>query len=195
MIPDRDEVVVYDDFVPFEIQEKLSQMIQEPIWRYGWRSNKRQDRYCFWHAHFAGGDGGSRRNCEADLLTNSSAGPVIELWKFLSGNLLKGHEPLRVYANSHTFGVEGYVHTDNTDEENYFTTIYYAHPVWRRNWSGETLFFSKSSDEIIRAVFPKPGRLVSFHGATPHMAHAPSRECPELRVSVVIKTQIADEAS
>ncbi|GAB2575530.1 hypothetical protein ISP15_12835 [Dyella jejuensis] len=195
MLIDRDEVLTYDDLVPDSLQQSLTHLIQQPIWRYGWRSNKRQDRFCFWHAHFAGGDGSSRKSCEEELQQNPSAGPVQELWKFLSTGLLKGHEPLRVYANSHTFGVEGYVHTDSSDEENYFTTLYYAHPVWRKNWSGETLFFSRHNDEIIRAVYPRPGRLVCFHGAIPHMAHAPSRECPELRVSVVIKTQLSAESA
>jgi SM-20-related protein len=186
-----DEISVQDDAVPFELQQQLADLIRQPIWGYGWRSNTSHDRYCFWHAHFAGGDGKSRRDCSGELENNQGAAPVLALWKFLSAGMLRGHQPLRVYANSHTYGIEGYVHTDSTDEENYFTTIYYAHQVWRRNWSGEILFFERDSEEIVKAVYPRPGRLVSFRGSTPHMAHAPSRECPELRVSIVIKTQLS----
>ena len=183
------EVLVFDDAVPVDLQEKLSSFVAQPIWRYGWHSNGRNDRYCFWHAHFAGGDGRSRRDCTSELEANETASPVIELWKFLKSGILAGHEPLRVYANAHTYGIEGYVHTDSTDEENYFTTIYYAHEVWRKNWSGELMFFERVGDEIANAVYPRPGRLLLFPGSIPHMAHAPSRECPELRISVVIKTQ------
>ena len=181
--------------MPLDLQQQLAELIAEPIWRYGWHSNKSQDRFCFWHAHFAGGDGKSRIDCSRELENNRGARPVLALWRLLSTSLLRGHQPLRVYANSHTYGVEGYVHTDSTDEENYFTTIYYAHQVWRKNWSGETLFFARDSEEIVRAVYPRPGRLVSFRGSIPHMAHAPSRECPELRVSIVIKTQLAADSA
>jgi SM-20-related protein len=190
---DGSVILVQDDLVPVELQLQLGELIRQPIWSYGWRSNKGQDRYCFWHAHFAGGDGNSRRDCSHELESNRGASSVFALWKFLSAGLLRGHQPLRVYANSHTYGIEGYVHTDSTDEENYFTTLYYAHPVWRKNWSGELLFFERDSEEIIKAIYPRSGRIVSFPGAIPHMAHAPSRECPELRVSIVVKSQLVDE--
>lgn len=186
-----DNIIALDDGVPLDLQHRLAEFVQQPIWRYGWRSNNRQDRYCFWHAHFAGGDGKSRADCSEELLRNEAASPVAALWEHLSAGLLKGHEPLRVYANAHTYGIEGYVHTDSTDEENYFTTIYYAHQVWRKNWAGEILFYERDNEDIVKAVYPKPGRLVLFAGSTPHKAQAPGRECPELRVSIVIKTQLA----
>ncbi len=181
----------YDDLVPASLRQRLNDLVRRPIWQYGWRSNTRRDRFCFWHASFAGGGIESRTNCEAELAGNAGAAPVYELWKLLSGGPLKGHEPLRVYANSHTYGVEGYVHTDNDDTENYFSTIYYAHRIWHKNWCGETLFFARDGHEIVKAVYPRPGRVVSFPGAIPHAAHAPSRECAELRISIVIKTQKA----
>lgn len=187
----HEEIVVRDDAVPIDLQEQLAALVERPIWRFGWRSNGSQDRYCFWHAHFAGRDGKSRNDCAQELADNPNAVAVSALWTFLEENVLQGHEPLRVYANGHTYGIEGYVHTDSSDEDNYFTTIYYAHRVWRKNWSGEILFFSREDDEIIQAVLPRPGRLVSFPGAIPHKAQAPSRECPELRVSIVVKSQLA----
>lgn len=182
-------IAVHDDLVPAPLRERLSTLVKQPIWQYGWRSNTRRDRFCFWHANFAGGGIESRINCEEELRKNTQANAVYDLWKILSAGPLAGHEPLRVYANSHTYGVEGYVHTDNDDEENYFSTIYYAHPVWHKNWSGETLFFARDGQDILKAVYPRPGRIVSFPGAIPHAAHAPSRECAELRISIVIKTQ------
>jgi SM-20-related protein len=113
---------------------------------------------------------------------------VVELWRLLQAGPLRGHQPVRVYANSHTFGVEGYVHTDNEDHENYFSTIYYAHPIWHRNWVGDTVFYTRDGTDIIGSVYPWPGRAVAFHGALPHCARAPGRDCTELRVSIVIKT-------
>ena len=188
-MPRLGKVIVSDDFVPRDLQQQITEMVQGPIWQYGWRSNSRRDRFCYWHAAFAGGDGNSRVNCEEELLSKPHLAPIQKLWLQLSQGVLKGHEPLRVYANSHTYGVEGYVHRDNKDTENYFSTVYYAHPVWHKNWCGDTVFYSQNEQDIIHSVYPRPGRAVTFHGAMPHCARAPSRECTELRISVVIKTQ------
>lgn len=185
----RDEIRVLDDLVPRALQRRLTELIRKPIWAYGWRSNARRDRHCYWHAHFAGGDHNSRRDCEAELAGDAELAAVHELWLALQSGPLGGHEPLRAYANSHTFGVEGYVHTDNDDTENYTSTIYYAHPVWHKKWAGDTVFYARGGDDIVTSVYPKPGRVVSFPGAIPHCARAPSRDCTELRVSIVFKSQ------
>jgi SM-20-related protein len=171
----------------------VARLLAQPIWRYGWRSDPRRNRFAYWHVHFAGGHGGSRRGCERELAAFPALRPIHRLWQRLSKSVLRGHEPVRVYANAHTYGVEGYVHVDNDDTENYFSTIYYAHERWNRNWAGETVFYS--GQDIVCSVHPRPGRVVSFHGALPHCARAPSRECPELRVSVVFKTQLARRRS
>jgi len=189
-IPELGDVTVFDDLVPLELQRGILNLVRRPIWSYGWKSIKDRHRFCFWHAHFAGGEEENRASCEEELASNPAAAPIRELWKLLSADILKGHEPLRVYANGHTYGVEGYIHTDSTDEHNYFTTIYYAHPLWELDWAGETVFFSRESEDISKAVYPKPGRVILFRGATSHVARSPSRECPELRVCIVIKTQL-----
>jgi SM-20-related protein len=150
-----------------------------------------RDRYGFWHAHFAGGDEDAETDCAEQLASNERAAPVQRLWSLVSSQLLPGHVPLRVYANGHTYGVEGYVHTD-TDDEAGFTTIYYAHGMWDPDWAGETVFFSGETGDITHAVNPKPGRVIVFRGATPHAARSASRECPELRVSIVFKTKLVD---
>lgn len=188
-------LVITDDAVPLSLQQAISKLTRESIWAYGWRSNARRDRYCYWHAHIAGGDGISRRNCEAELAQSSQYSAAYALFKLLQQGPLKGHEPLRVYLNSHTFGVEGYVHQDNKDTENYFSTVYYAHPVWHQNWAGDTVFYNRDETDILMSVFPRPGRAVTFHGAIPHCARAPSRDCNELRVSLVIKTQLAQSGT
>jgi len=184
------DIHIFDDLVPNSLQEALTAMVSRPIWEYGWRSNVRRDRFCFWHAHFAGGNINSRKSCEDELMNRTDAKAFADLWNLLKQGPLQNHVPLRAYANSHTYGVEGYVHTDNDDTENYFSTIYYAHPVWNRNWSGETVFYAEDGRNILKSVYPHPGRLVSFPGSIPHCAHSPSRDCADLRISIVLKTHI-----
>lgn len=189
-LPALGSVRVIDDVIPSGLQKEILGFIRRPIWAYGWKSIKEHDRYGFWHAHFAGGDDKDMSDCESGLASNVAAAPIYQLWKCLKSDVLKGHAPIRVYANGHTYGVEGYIHTDSEDKDNYFTTIYYAHGVWDPNWAGETVFYSEETGDITQAVHPRPGRVIVFRGATPHVARSPSRECPELRVSIVIKTKL-----
>ncbi|WP_413297866.1 2OG-Fe(II) oxygenase [Brevundimonas phoenicis] len=112
----------------------------------------------------------------------------------LQAGPLEGHAPVRVYANGHTFGGDGHLHRDHT-APGHFTTIYYAHQEWRPNWAGETVFFNEAGDEIVKAVYPKPGRLAHFPGRIQHAARSPSCECPALRSVVVFKSRLIGEAS
>ena len=188
-------LVVTEDFVPKELQQAMAVLTRQPIWQYGWRSNIRRERFCYWHCHIAGGDGDSRENCEEEFAANKRFSAAYAVFKLLQQGPLRGHEPLRVYMNAHTYGVEGYVHQDNKDTENYFSTIFYAHPVWHQNWSGETVFYNRDETDILASVFPKPGRAATFHGAIPHSARAPSRDCSELRAVLVFKTQKSQTSS
>lgn len=183
------DVKIIHSLIPKRLQKQLSALMAMPIWAYGWKSNAGKDEFPYWHAHFAGGDSKSRRNCEEELFAAPELSPILDLWQALKAGPLSGHEPLRIYANGHTFGVDGRIHTDSKDSNNYFSTIYYAHPVWRPGWAGETMFYSKDREQILASVSPKPGRIASFPGAMPHCAHSPTRDCPALRVTIVIKTQ------
>lgn len=185
------DIILNRKVLPHLMFKELSQFLSGPIWKYGHYSNARRDRFCFWNAEFAGGGGTSRKSCETELLSNPHHQPVAAVWLVLKQTILAGHEPLRVYANAHTFGVEGFIHIDNPDTENYFTTIIYAHPAWHPDWGGELIFYDQDMATIIKAVAPASGLLVHFHGSTPHCAKAISRDCAELRISLVIKTQIA----
>ncbi|WP_144106783.1 proline hydroxylase [Paraburkholderia sp. BCC1886] len=186
-----ERIAVHDNFVPEELKASILALLKRNIWRYGWKSNSKNDRFQFWHAHFAGGDHNNRTGCADELANNRNAVPIARLWDLLSKTILQGHEPLRVYANAHTYGIEGYVHVDNKDTENYYSTIIYAADQWKGSWGGETLFFDFGERDILKAVPAMPFRAVSFPGHIPHKANAPTRECPELRQCVVFKSQVA----
>lgn len=188
--PELLEVLVFDDFIPDELLASVRDLTQRPIWAYGWKSVAKRDRFAFWHAHFAGGDENAIEDCAAELEVRPSLAPIAELWKHLSESILADHVLVRAYANAHTYGVEGTLHTDSKDPD-YYSTILYAHDTWKFNWAGETAFVCRDSDEVVRSVHPKPGRLIVFKGATHHVARSPSRECPALRISVVFKTRRA----
>ncbi len=190
---DARRFMVLDDFVPTLLQLKLSALMEMNIWRYGWKAADTQTNHFFWHSHFAGdNDDGGEVDCEPELHDRALVAPVLELWRLIQQSIGKGHVPVRVYANGHTFGGDGHVHTDARGAGHY-TSLYYAHPKWDINWGGETLFFNDSRDAILHAAFPKPGRLVHFSGTIPHAARSPARDCPALRSVIVIKSFVPPE--
>jgi SM-20-related protein len=188
------DVRVEDGCLPAALHEELSGFFQEPIWFYGWKSNSRKARSpnSHWNVFFAGSMQSAKNeaegSCEAELMGNEFFKPIQDLWQILKAGPLAGHEPVRVYANAHTYGTDGYVHTDSEDI-NYYSTICYVHQEWNADWAGELVFFKPDRSDILRAVFPRPGRIVSFHGAVPHCARPLSRDCGALRISLVFKTR------
>lgn len=186
---DREKIETWDDAVPSELQVQLSGLMDLNIWRYGWKASSEQTSYGFWHSHFGGDDDLKSSSCEHDLVGRPLIKPVLDLWRMLEAGPLAGQVPVRAYANGHTFGGDGHLHRDH-NEPGHFTTIYYAHPAWEPNWAGETVFFNHAQDNIIHAVYPKPGRLVHFPGYILHAARSPGRECSALRAVVVLKSRL-----
>jgi SM-20-related protein len=182
-------IQVHDGLIPTELQTQLSALMKKSIWAHGWKSNSEKDKYSFWHTHFAGGDLHSRIDCSETLKKGHPV--VFQLWDLLSKTALQGHVPLRAYGNAHTFGCEGYIHVDNRDTDNYFSTIVYTNEDWKAFWGGETLFYSLDEKDIIKAVAALPFRVASFPGHIPHKANAPARDCPMLRTAIVFKSHVA----
>jgi SM-20-related protein len=185
------DIRVIDDTMPSALHEELTGFFSEPIWFYGWKSNAKKERApnAHWNVFFAGNLKNEKPgNCEAELMGNEFFKPIQEFWQILKTGPLAGHEPVRVYANAHTYGTDGYVHTDSEDI-NYYSTICYMHSEWHHDWAGELVFFNQDRSDITRAVFPRSGRIVTFHGAVPHCARPLSRDCSALRISLVFKTR------
>lgn len=186
-----DRVRIFDNLLPDELKLQLQTLVKRPIWAHGWKSNSEKDRYSFWHTHFAGGDLNSRMSCLEQLRNNPNVHAVMQLWDTLSKTILIGHEPLRAYGNAHTYGTEGYIHVDNRDTENYFSTIVYTNETWKAPWGGETMFYTLNEKDIIKACAAVPFRVVTFPGHIPHKANAPARDCAELRTAIVFKSHLA----
>lgn len=58
--------------------------------------------------------------------------------------------------------------------ENSDVILYYANMEWRREWGGETIFYTKDNNSIEQAVEYVPNRLVYFNGDQPHAIRPPS---------------------
>lgn len=178
---------VIDNLLADEQQLEIYRYLRNGAWAFGWKSARKRDQYMFWHRHFAGHrnvDKEAPYACEEELKT--SAPLVHAVWLLLAQDVLAGRTLIRCYANAHTYGSDGTLHTDSTSPTCQ-TAIYYSHPGWRPDWAGETLVFDAEQADIIAAIHPKPNRLAVFRGCLPHVARGVSRTCPELRVTLMFK--------
>jgi SM-20-related protein len=184
-----------DNILDESKRQEIFEFLCRPGWAFGWRSDPKRDKYAFWHKHFAGNvmpdhyarDGMEKPFACADQLKHTT--PLLyQFWLDLEARILPGHELIRCYANGQPFGSEGSIHTDSLSNDSY-TAIYYPHAKWHPNWGGETLFFNKERTDLIEAVYPCPNRLVVFSGTIPHVARGVARVCPELRITLMFKTE------
>jgi SM-20-related protein len=172
--------LMIDSFADSATQERISHYLDQPLWAFGWGSRK-SDPYRFWNA----------------ILSDEVDGKVVckdvvrDIWEAIKKLIAPNAELVKVYANAHTYGCEGYPHTDyyDTNEKycEYWTAVYYPHERWEKDWAGELVLLSPQSDIVDLAYLPMPNRIVIFSAATLHVARSPSRSCPELRKSVIFK--------
>ena len=91
--------------------------------------------------------------------------------------------------NGATFGQQGYLHTDNI-EDNGRTFLVYCNSEWNIEWAGGTVF---NVDEDDLTVYPKPGNAVYFKGKIPHFSQAVSKDFCGLRITLAYKLYLIDD--
>lgn len=92
----------------------------------------------------------------------------------------------RAYTNHAAYGDMLYTHCDCGPDQRELTALWYMTTHWEPEWGGETMFFDSSGDAMF-CVSPRPGRLVLFDGAIPHVGRPPSRICYAPRYTFAIK--------
>ena len=153
-------------------------------WVFGWHSN-RDIPYGHWNCEFS----------YAGLTNSEDVSDKIpealqSLWMEINEKIFNGKAiPVRCYANRHTFGTEGYIHTDTTRKEDH-TVVIYLNPIWEAQWGGETVFYNDKQTEITASVLPNYKRIAVFPGTVPHKAAPLSRICNTVRTTLMFKVSI-----
>jgi SM-20-related protein len=184
------DIAVHDDFLDRGAQTELFEFLSGPGWAFGAYSDPNPGASRYWYKHFAGIVRDAREYNATGAFEQQldrTAPLVSSMWAQLRSTILNDHQLVRCYANGYPSGAEGGLHTDS-NVPNHFTTIYYPHLAWHPNFGGETLFFTHDGADILKAVFPKPNRLVVFPGMIPHVARGVSRLCPQLRITLMFKS-------
>ncbi len=178
-----DDIKIIDGAVPRDLVDTLDQLVRMPIWKHGGKSNN-EDPFGFWLATFA----------DSESALEKFSPELYALWRCVKPHVPADQTIEQVYANGQTYGQSGQIHKD-IDLPNHKTVIYYCNSHWQPAWHGETLFYTPDRSEILRAVLPRPGRLVVFDGNLPHSGRDPSRLCPVMRVTITFKLKPAGAVS
>jgi hypothetical protein len=177
-------IQTYTNVLPLPIVSEINDLIKQRGWNYGWKSNNNVE-FGHWNVNFVEA---MRENGidTSDQLT----GPLARAWTYITTAHLPNHTLLRCYANGHTYGVEGYPHTDSIRPADK-TLILYMNDGWQKNWGGETLIYD--GDDIVRAEIPRMNKGLLFPGSMLHTSRGVTRVCPTLRVSVMFKVVHNDD--
>ena len=174
-----------DNCFPYDLADKLNLLITNGDWHYGWRSNPALG-FGHWNKDFA-----NVNILNGVDVENKLEHPELqEAWNYLKVNHFPNATLVRCYANSHTFGVEGYPHTDSLRLCDY-TAVVYLNKLWWREWSGETIIYN--GNQIEHAEIPAFNKVLIFPGSQWHVAKAPSRICPELRITLMFKFSLEQD--
>lgn len=102
------------------------------------------------------------------------------------------YKPYRAYTNHAAYGDMLYAHCDCGPDQRELTALWFMATEWEPEWGGETLFFDRTGDAMF-CVSPRPGRLVLFDGAIPHVGRPPTRICYTPRYTFAIKLAAAPD--
>lgn len=163
---------------PPALLKQISEYVETAPLKYGWHSNKSVD-FGHWNHDIA------RAGADNGLDVSGRLPPLFKAaWDHIQNNIIGEQTLIRCYTNAHTFGVEGYPHTDSNRKHDQ-TIVVYMNPEWRREWGGETLVYA--GDDIVHAELPRYNKGMIFNGADWHCARAVTRICPELRRTLMFK--------
>ncbi len=172
-----------NNFLPTSIADSLHDYVRNLPFKYGWKSNKTIG-YAHWNHDIA--KAGPSNGLDVQ---NKLSGVVLDAWNFIKEAYMPEHILIRCYANTHTYGVEGYPHTDSLRPHD-TTVVVYMNKNWKREWGGETLIYH--GDSIEHAELPAFNRGLIFRGDQLHCARGVTRVCPEQRLTLMFKCAKVD---
>jgi len=172
-----------DGVIPQELFDSISQKSKLHGFNYGWYSS-RSEPYGHWNFQYA------RTITKNGLDVSRQLYPDLLLaWQHVQQLYFPDMILARCYISQHTYGTDGYPHTDST-RDNSKTLVVYLNQEWRPEWAGETVIFQDG--EIVCASLPKANRGLIFPGNRLHVARSPSRVCPVARTTLMFKAVIPD---
>lgn len=181
-------IMVKEGIIHKDVLKKCLYILNKANWTYGWPSNTGVP-YGHWNVDITR-TSKSNPTDVSDRLPDAFA----DVWEVINNEFFGGVAKLtRCYSNRHTFGTEGYIHTDTNRAQDQ-TCVVYLDEEWSADWGGETNFYNTNMTEIIKSVLPAFGRTAVFPGNIPHCARGVTRICPKVRTTLMFKATIDPKA-
>ena len=181
-------IKVTDNIIPKDVLKACSIYLDKANWSYGWPSNN-EIPFGHWNVDITK----TTHNNPTDVASKLPKEFKLA-WEKINKEFFKDQALLtRCYSNRHTYGTEGYVHTDTERKEDH-TVIVYLDEIWDTNWGGETIFYNNERTHILQAIVPYLGRVVVFPGNIPHRASGVTRICNKNRTTLMFKCTVDPKA-
>lgn len=169
-----------ENIFPEELFRKIADRVDHGRWHYGWKSNRSMESG-HWNQDYA--PGGTAWN-SLDIAPAIACPTIRAAWDHVKTTMFPDARLIRCYANGHTYGTEGFWHTDSHRPQD-ISIVIYLNPTWDPQWAGDTLI--KLEDGSVTATPVEPNSAVMFNGHLLHRASSVSRICPALRQCLVMK--------
>ena len=171
-----------DDFFETKIYDELLNYTDKIPMFYGSKSNVKTDPYAHWVSNFSRTTHENKTDSAPNLPYQ-----IYDAWKPVR-SVLTNKSLITCYMNGHTYGVEGYFHTDSNEENCTTVLVYLVRGEWNPDWGGETVFID-DKNQIQASIFPKANRVVVFPSNLNHCARGVTRMYPGLRKTLIFKTR------
>ena len=129
----KDNIRKIDNLLPEEMYDKFLKEMSVQKFSGGWASNKTTDPHGHWNCNFLQHDTGFNLADKTGLFIN----PVAEeIWNWVKENVpeFKDKIILRCYMNAHTYGLDGYFHTDARRPNEKTLVVYVLEDEWDKDW-------------------------------------------------------------
>lgn len=162
-------IKVYDNIFKNVYCSYAWDFVKDSYYKLGWEDDNIFEHrvYSCLHSHYSKDD-------------QDKLGILERLNESEVGSLIKGKNIIKMVANLSVPGQThfGHVHYDNS------VCLYYPALEWRREWGGETMFYTSDNLELERSIEYKPNRLVYFTGEHPHSVRPATYHAPFYRFTV-----------
>lgn len=168
---------------PPDLAVEISDFVTKSHFSYGWKSTFSVNVPGHWNSSFV--EASSSNSLD---VSDKLDGLMKRAWEHIAQSYPE-MALLRCYANLHTYGIEGYPHTDSARDSD-FTLVTYMNRDWNIMWGGETQLFKDG--EIYFSQLPKFNQGVFFPGKMLHCARGVTRLCQAPRHTLMFKMGIKD---
>lgn len=157
---------IWDGLIDYAPASAFFEYINNSLYRIGWSDGQAEEQRKYKYLY---------SSLTLEECVQSGIFPVVaqsEIFKYL-GDLVFKHAIVNLSCPSDVY----YPHV----HQEQYVLLYYANPIWKTQWFGETLFYNETATEIELALPYTPHRFVLFEAGIPHAIRPQSRDAESHR--------------